>query len=102
MAKPVVMTIEHGTSKSAAQAKIRASLDEIRGRLGPLVGAVEQEWVGDALHFRLAVLRQPVTGRVDVDDRVVRVEIVLPGLLGYLGDRIAGRVQREGTRLLDN
>ena len=28
--------------------------------------------------------------------------MVLPGLLGYLGDRIAGRVQREGALLLDN
>jgi hypothetical protein len=102
MAKPVVVTIEHGTSKSAAQAKIRASLDDIRGRLGPLVGAVEQEWAGDALHFRLAALGQPVSGRIDVDDRVVRIEVALPGLLGYLGDRIAGRVQREGIRLLDN
>ena len=102
MAKPVVVTIEHGSSKSAAQAKIRASMDEVHGRLGPLVGAVEQEWVGDALHFRLAALGQPVTGRIDVDDRVVRIEVMLPGLLGYLGDWIAGRVQREGALLLDN
>jgi len=102
MAKPVVVTIEHGSSKSAVQAKIRASIDQIRGRLGPFVGAIEQEWVGDALHFRLAALGQPVTGRIDVDDRVVRIEMVLPGLLGYLGDRIAGRVQREGALLLDN
>jgi len=77
-------------------------MDDIRGRLGPFVGAIEQEWVGDALQFRLTALGQPVTGRIDVDDRVVRVEMVLPGLLGYLGDRIAGRVQREGALLLDN
>lgn len=102
MAKPVVVTIEHGSSKDAVKAKLGASMDDIRGRLGPFVGAIEQEWVGDALHFRLAALGQPVTGRIDVDDRVVRIEMVLPGLLGYLGDRIAGRVQREGALLLDN
>jgi len=61
-----------------------------------------RNWVGDALHFRLAALGQPVTGGIDVDDRVVRIEAVLPGLLGYLGDRIAGRVRREGALLLDN
>jgi Putative polyhydroxyalkanoic acid system protein (PHA_gran_rgn) len=102
MAKPVVVTIEHGSSKGAVKAKLAAGLDEIRGRLGPLVGAVEQEWAGDALHFRLAALGQPVTGRIDVDDLKVRIEVLLPGLLGYLGDRIAGRVQREGALLLDN
>ncbi len=102
MAKPVVVTIEHGSSKDAVKAKLGASLDEIRGRLGPLVGAVEQEWMGDALHFRLAALGQPATGRIDVDARVVRIEVVLPRLLGYLGERIAGQVQREGALLLDN
>lgn len=101
MAKPVVVTIEHGSTKGAVKAKLAASLDDIRGRLGPLVGAIEQEWVGDALHFRLAALGQPVTGRIDVDDRVLRIEVALPGLLGYLGDRIAGRVEREGALLLD-
>jgi putative polyhydroxyalkanoic acid system protein len=102
MAKPVVVTIEHGSSKSEAQAKIRARMDDIRGRLGPFVGAIEQEWVGDALHFRLAALGQPVTGRIDVDDLRVRIEVLLPGLLGYLGDKIASRVQRDGALLLDS
>ena len=101
MAKPVVVTIEHGSSKEAVKEKLGASMAEIRGRLGPFVGAIEQEWAGDALHFRLAALGQPVTGRIDVDERVVRIEVVLPGLLGYLGDKIAGRVQREGALLLD-
>jgi hypothetical protein len=98
----MVVTIEHGSSKDAVKAKLGGSLDEIRGRLGPFVGVVEQEWVGDTLQFRLTALGQPVTGGIDVDDRVVRIEVVLPGLLGYLGDKIAGRVQREGALLLDN
>ena len=101
MAKPVVVTIEHGSSKSAVKEKLRARLDQIPGQLGPLVGSIEQEWAGDVLHFRLAALGQPVTGRIDVDERMVRVEVLLPGLLGYLGDKIASRVQREGALLLD-
>jgi hypothetical protein len=102
MVKPVVVTIEHGSSKDAVKAKLDASLGEIRSRLGPLAGSIEQQWVGDALTFRLAALGQPITGRIDVDDRLVRIEVLLPGLLGYLGDRIAGRVQREGAALLDS
>ena len=102
MVKPVMVTIAHGSSKEAVKAKLGASLDDIRARLGPLVGSIEQQWVGDALTFRLAALGQPVTGRIDVGSRVVRIEVLLPGLLGYLGDRIAGRVQREGATLLDN
>ena len=101
MAKPVVVTIEHGSSKAAAKEKLRGSLDRIRSQLGPLVGPIDEEWAGDAVQFRLAALGQPVTGRIDIDDRVVRVEILLPGLLGYLGDKISGKVQREGMLLLD-
>lgn len=102
MVKPVVVTIEHGSNKDAVKAKLDASLGDIRARLGSLVGSLEQQWAGDALTFRLAALGQVVTGRIDIDDRVVRVEVLLPGLLGYLGDRIAGRVQREGRALLDS
>ena len=102
MTKPVVVTIEHGSSKDAVKSKLAASLDEIRARLGPLVGSIEQQWAGDALTFRLAALGQAVTGRIEVGDRVVRIEILLLGLLDYLGDRIASRVQREGTALLDS
>ena len=102
MAKPVVVTIEHGSTKDEVKAKLDTSLDEIRARLGPLVGSIEQQWAGDALAFRLAALGQAVTGRIDVDERVVRIEVLLPGLLGYLSDRIGGLVQREGTALLDS
>src|SRR5260221_14423283 len=102
MAKPVVVTIEHGSSKDAVKAKLGASLDEIRGRLGPLVGTVEEEWMGGALHFRLAALGQPATGRIDVDARVVRIEVRLPGLLGDLGERIARPAQRGGALPRDN
>jgi len=102
MAKPVVVTIEHGSSKETVKAKLDASLGEIRARLGALVGSIEQQWAGDALTFRLAAMGQAISGRIDVGDRLVRIEVQLPGLLGYLGDRIAGRVQREGMALLDS
>lgn len=48
------------------------------------------------------VTGRPITGRIDVDDRTARLEVLLPGRLGYIGDRIAGRVQRGGALLLGN
>jgi hypothetical protein len=99
MAKPVVVTIEHGSSKDALKARLGASLDDIRARLGPLVGSIEQQWVGDALTFRLAALGQPIAGRIDVGDHVARIEVLLAGSARppWRQDRRPSATRRHGA-----
>lgn len=94
-----MVTIEHGSNKDAVKAKLDASLGDIRARLEPLVGSLEQQWAGDALTFRLAALGQVVTGRIDIDDRVVRIEVPLPraARLPRRQDRRPSATRRHGA-----
>ena len=46
-------------------------------------------------------MRQSTVGRIDVEDRLVRVELGLPLLLSLLSTRIISRIRREGVLLLD-
>lgn len=101
MTKPVVVTIEHRSTKPAVKARIEESLGHIRGQLAPFVQVVDEQWTGDALQFRLATLGQTIAGSIAIDDRLVRVEVMLPGLLGAFGRGLAQRIERQGTLLLE-
>jgi hypothetical protein len=46
-------------------------------------------------------MRQSITGRIDVEDRLVRVELGLPLLLHLLSKQITSRIRSDGALLLD-
>jgi hypothetical protein len=62
---------------------------------------VEERWDGDSLHFGVAALGQTVSGRVDVADDLVRVEVALPWLLAAFAEKIKVGVQKQGQILLE-
>ncbi len=101
MARPVVVTIEHRSTRLAVRARLEESLGQIRGQLAPLVHVVDEQWNGDDLQFRLAGLGQTIVGTIAIDDRVVRIEVLLPGLLGAFGGALARRIERQGILLLE-
>jgi hypothetical protein len=45
---------------------------------------------------------QKATGRLDVLDDTVRIELDLPEMLAALADKITGRLKTEGQKLLEN
>jgi hypothetical protein len=100
MAKPLVITIEHGTTKEAARARLERSLGRIRAEVAPYVGTIEEQWRADAVDFRVAALGQAVNGSIEVEEKVLRVVVLLPGLLGHLGGPIAPRIRERGLKLL--
>lgn len=99
--KPVVATVSHTLGREAAKRRIAGSLDRIRAQLATVARGIEESWTGDRLDFRLTALGQAISGHLDVFDDYVRVEIMLPGMLGFLGNRISSRVQDFGIKLLD-
>jgi hypothetical protein len=101
MAKPLVATVSHELGRRAAKERIAASVDQIRAQLASFASHVEEQWIDDRLDFRLTALGQTIAGRMDVFDDSVRIEIALPGMLGFLGGRISSRVQDFGLKLLE-
>jgi hypothetical protein len=50
--------------------------------------------------FDVAVLAQTISGRVDVGDNEVRLEVDLPWMLAMLAEKITGRIAKQGTLML--
>jgi hypothetical protein len=101
MAKPVVATVSHTLGREAAKQRIAGSLDRIRAQLAMFASGLEESWTDDRLDFRLSAIGQAISGHLDVFDDYVRIEIMLPGMLGFLGNKISSRVQDFGLKLLD-
>jgi hypothetical protein len=100
MTEPLVITISHRLGRAEAKRRIAAGLDQIRAAILPYVGTLDLGWQGDRLVFHVCALRQRIEGVIEVEDEAVRIEIMAPLLLRLLVGRAAGRIRREGARLL--
>jgi hypothetical protein len=102
MAEPLVVIVPHRLGKQAAKERLQRGLTQIHDGLARVGAAsVEESWSGDEMSFRVAALGQVASGRIEVEEASARVEVHLPGMLGWLGRRIADRIRRDGSLLLE-
>jgi Putative polyhydroxyalkanoic acid system protein (PHA_gran_rgn) len=101
MQEPLVVTISHRLGRAEAKRRLDAGLDHIRREAAPFVQGMELAWHADRLDFDVTALRQRVTGGIEVEDDLVRVEIRLPWLLRLAATALVGRIRREGNFLLE-
>ncbi|TCR67405.1 polyhydroxyalkanoic acid system family protein [Bosea sp. BK604] len=102
MAKPVSITISHELGREAALRRLRDGIDRIRDKLGMVkMQLVEEEWSGDALQFGVAALGYTVRGRLEVEETLVRVEVMLPWVLAVFAEKLKLGVEKQGQILLE-
>ena len=123
MSRPVTVTIPHALGKDEAKRRIAQGFGDFQehlvaglasgagggGRGGGLLAAAlrstmsfNQTWAGDRLEFEGGGLGQKVTGRIDVGDSSVVMQLDLPEVLAALADRFAGQLQHEGAKMLEH
>jgi hypothetical protein len=100
MDKPVIVTIEHHSTREEVLARLRSRFGDIRAQTAPYVSSLDEEWTESGVVARVAALGQSFAARIDVDERVVRIEVRLPALLGMFGGLIGKIIRREGPKLL--
>ena len=102
MANPITITIPHKLSRHEARTRVQDSVDRFKQQLTSAgLGQVTHQWADDQLNLHASALGQAVTGRIHVNDSDLKIEVDLPGILGAFADKLAGRLRREGTLLLE-
>ena len=101
MTQPLVVTISHELGRAAAKRRIADGTASIRAQLAAFAIGIEERWTGDRLDMGCIALGQRMSLAIEVFDEFVRVEIVLPAMLSWLGGLIAGRIREQGQRLLE-
>ena len=101
MSKPVTITIPHQLGAAEARRRIEEGFGQLIGQAGGIIKDVQKTWTGDALTFSAQAMGQPVSGVLTVFADSVRMDIVLPGLLGVIAGKITGQVKKQGQLLLE-
>ena len=100
MAEPVTINIPHQLGHAEARRRVEDGFGDLAKQIGGM-GAVTKRWDGDRMSFSLKVLGQGVTGVMDVADSAVKLEIMLPGLLAAMANKVKGALQKQGHLMLE-
>jgi hypothetical protein len=101
MTKPITIDLPHKLGADEAKRRIAGGI----GRLAHYVpgGAdVRSSWSGNRLDLVVGAMGQEVNCTIDVQERIVRVEMLLPPLLAMFGGKIRDALTRRGTELLED
>jgi hypothetical protein len=99
--EPITVTISHSLGRDEAKRRIENGLSKIRSDLAAYVRSLDYSWDEYALGFRVSALMQTITGRIEVYDEFVRIELGLPPLLHLVAKRIVGQIESRGAALLE-
>ena len=100
MSQPLIVSIPHKLGQQEAKRRLDSGIARLRPELGALVNGLDYRWEGDTLNFNASAMWQTITGRVEVLDDAIRIEIELPWIMSLLGDTIAAQARARGTALL--
>ena len=101
MSKPVVVSIPHHLGREEAVRRLKSGLERTRTTFGSQFAVLQENWSGDHLDLRIAILGQATGGSIDVADDHVRIAIELPWLLGAVAEKAKSLIQRQGQLMLE-
>lgn len=105
MANPLTITIPHQIGKAEAKRRIETGFGDLAKKMaagGLPFANIQQSWSEDRMSFAAKAAGQQITGRLQVLDDAVKMEIDLPMILAAIGNAIRGKVQEEGRILLED
>jgi hypothetical protein len=101
MSKPVVVTIPHELGRFEARRRIDEGVGRITQQFAQM-GEVKHAWEGDTLRFNVATMGQTTSGYIEIADSHVTLQVMLPGFLAMIANKVKGRLEKEGQILLED
>ena len=107
MSRPVTVSIPHSLGKDEARHRIEQGFGQMRQQMMGVGGVMASmftltdRWEGDQLQFEGSGMGQKMTGRLDVRENAVDIQIDLPDMLAALAEKITGRLKADTQKLLE-
>ncbi|MGO8912704.1 MAG: polyhydroxyalkanoic acid system family protein [Bradyrhizobium sp.] len=99
MPAPLIVSIPHSLGREEATRRLKAGLTRAASNI-PVLKIDEERWEDNQMFFRVRALGQAASGRIDVADDHVRLEVVLPWLLQRFAEVAQIAIRNRGTLLL--
>ena len=101
MSKPLVVSIPHQLGKDEAIRRLKGGLGHLKEKTDGKLAAVEDSWSDNRADFRLAVLGQTASGKLEVLEDSVRLEVQLPWLLAMVAEKVRPLIEKQGHLMLE-
>lgn len=101
MSQPIQVDLPHKLGKEEARRRIAGNVHKLKDHI-PGGAEVSSEWSGDQLKLDVGAMGQTVQTLIAVEESVVRVHVLLPGMLGMFSGVIQAALQKKGNVLLED
>ncbi len=93
--------IPHNLGRDVARERLRDNVGDLGRHIPGGIADLQTRWpTVDTLVLDLTAMGQRLTATIDIEDSVVRVSFVLPGMLSFMAGAISSAVRRQGGQLL--
>ena len=99
--KSIKISIPHRLTREEASRRLQSGFADFRRQYASNLAQMEDRWTGDHMDFKASAFGQSITGRIDVRDSSVDVEVDLPWLFAVLAEKIKGQIVQTGQKLLE-
>lgn len=101
MSGPISVDLPHRLGAEEAKRRIAGNMDSLQGHL-PAGAQLTSAWQGDDLKLGVGVLGQQIEAAIDVQDRLVRVTVILSPALAFFGKAIEAGLRKAGPTMLED
>ena len=99
--KTITVTIPSQLGQVETKRRLRDGVQRMRTQYAGQIASVEETWTDDRMAFKVVAVGQTLTGRLDVQDKGVRIEVDLPWVLAMIADKVKGEVEKRGRLMLE-
>ena len=99
--KTIDVSIPHRLGRDEAAARLKSGVERLQSQFGGQVAQIQHTWTGYRADFAFSTMGQGITGRLNVEDEAIKLSVDLPWMLAVLADKIKGKIETEGRRLLE-
>jgi hypothetical protein len=93
--------LPHRLGREEAKRRMQSRIGELAGHMPGGMTEVRSSWPQDyRMALDITAMGQSVSATIDVEDRVVRLELELPMMLRFASGAIEAVIQRKGGDLL--
>lgn len=102
MNKPLSVDLPHNLGAEEAKRRMQGGIGRLKDHVPGGSAQVESRWEGDRMYLEVRAMGQEVTGHIDVEQRKVRLELMVPPVLALFAGKIEGLIRARGAELLED
>ncbi|WP_019834358.1 polyhydroxyalkanoic acid system family protein [Sphingomonas sp. PR090111-T3T-6A] len=101
MASGPTIEIPHTLGRQEVRRRLANRIGELPQHIPGGVAQMTTAWPGeDRMTVHIVALGQSANATIDIEDRIVRVGLILPPILSFMSGAISAAIQRGGEELL--